>query len=236
MNEEKRWRAAARTWLFIAVLAMTQLFASGMTAHALEDTEAQGIVDRAKATFNDLMADSNYSWLREHLKEAKGVLIFPQIIKGGFFVGGSGGTGVLVVRDEKSGDWSQPAFYTIGSVSLGLQIGGEAAEVIMMVMKQDEIDSLFTSSLKVGGDASVALGPVGGGAKGAVTADIISFAKSQGLYAGLDLDGSLIEVRDALNRGYYGKQVTPKEIIVDKKVSNPGSAELLSALTKVVKK
>ncbi len=236
MNDEKGWLSAARIWLFVAALATAQLFSSGMTAHASDATDAQGIVDRAKATVNDLMADSNYSWLRDHLKDAKGLLIFPQIIKGGFFVGGSGGTGVLVVRDEKSGDWSQPAFYTIGAVSLGLQIGGEAAEVIMMVMKQDEIDSLYTSSLKAGGDVSISLGPVGGGAKEAVTADLISFAKSQGLYAGLDLDGSVIEVRDALNRGYYGKSVTPREIIVEKKVSNPGSADLLAALKKAVKK
>lgn len=235
MNEEKRWRAAARTWLFIAVLAMAQMFVSGMTAHASEATEAQGIVDRAKATFNDIMADSNYSWLRDHLKDSKGLLIFPQIIKGGFFIGGSGGTGVLVVRDEKTGDWSQPAFYTIGSVSLGLQIGGEAAEVIMMVRTRNAVDSLFTSSIKAGGDVSIALGPVGGGAKGAITADIISFAKSKGLYAGLDLDGSVIEVRDALNRGYYGKRVTPLEIVVEKKASNPGAAELLAVLKKTVK-
>ncbi len=235
MKDRKRWLAATRTWLFIAVLATAQLFASGMTAHADDATEAQGVVDRAKATVNDLMADSNYSWLHDHLTEAKGVLIFPQIVKGGFFVGGSGGTGVLVVRDEKSGDWSQPAFYTIGSVTLGLQIGGEAAEVIMLVMKQNAVDSLFTSSLKLGGDVSVAIGPVGGGAKEEVTADLISFAKSKGLYAGLNLESSAIEVRDNLNQGYYGKKVTPVEIIAQKKVSNPASADLLAALKKAVK-
>ncbi len=236
MNYGKGWLTVVRTWLFVAVLATVQLFAPGTTAQASEATDAQGIVDRAKATVTDLMADSNYSWLQNHLKDAKGLLIFPQIIKGGFFIGGSGGTGVLVVRDEKSGDWSQPAFYTIGAVSLGLQIGGEAAEVIMMITKRSALEALFTSSLKVGGDASVALGPVGGGAKEAVTADIISFAKSQGLYAGIDLDGSVIEVRDALNRGYYGKRVTPLEIIVENKASNAGSAELLAALKKAVKK
>lgn len=235
MNNEKSWLAVARTWLFVAVLATAQLFASGMPAHASEATEAQGIVDRAKATVNDLMADSNYSWLHDHLKEAKGLLIFPQIIKGGFFVGGSGGTGVLVVRDEKSGDWSQPAFYTVGSVSLGLQIGGEAAGVIMMVRTRNAVDSLFTSSIKLGGDVSIALGPVGAGAQGAVTTDIISFAKPKGLYAGLNLAGSVLEVRDSLNQGYYGKKVTPVEIIVEKKVSNPGATELLTALKKAVK-
>lgn len=230
----KRWHAG-RNWLFIALLLTAQLLGSVVTARASEATEAQGIVDRAKATFNDLMADSKYSWLHDHLKDAKGLLIFPQIIKGGFFIGGSGGTGVFVVRDDKTGDWSQPAFYTVGSVSLGLQIGGEAAEVIMMVRTRNAVDSLFTSSIKLGGDVSIALGPVGGGAKEEVTADIVSFAKSKGLYAGLNLDGSVIEVRDALNRGYYGERVTPVQIIAEKEVSNPDSAELLGALKLAVK-
>jgi lipid-binding SYLF domain-containing protein len=212
---------------------MVQLLVTGMPAFASEDsTEAQGIVDKAKATFNDFMADPNYSWLREHIKDAKGLLIFPQIIKGGFFVGGSGGTGVLVVRDEKTGDWSQPSFYTAGSVSLGLQIGGEAAGVIVMVMKRSGVDSLFSSALELGGDVSVAIGPVGAGAKGELPATFISFAKGKGLYAGLNLEGTVVAVRDSLNKAYYGRVITPLEIIVEKKVANPGSAELLATLKK----
>lgn len=237
MKERMRIRtiSTCRAWTFLSILVVAQLFTSSMPVSASELTEAQGITDRAKATFNDFMADSNYSWLRENLKNAKGVLIFPQIIKGGFFIGGSGGTGVLVVRDEKTGDWSQPAFYTIGSISLGLQIGGEAAEVIMLAMTRNAVDSLLTSSVKLGGDVSIALGPVGAGAKGAITAYYISFAKSKGLYAGLNLDGSVMEVRDSLNTAYYGKKVSPLEIVIEKKVSNPGSAELLAAIKKAVK-
>ena len=127
------------------------------------------------------MPDQNYSWLHNNLKNAKGVLIYPQVIKGGYFLGGSGGTGVLLVKDEKTGDWSQPAFYTMGSVTFGLQIGGEAAEIIMMVMSQKAIDSLFTTSVKLGADTSAAAGPYGIGAKGDITTDFISFAKSKGI-------------------------------------------------------
>jgi lipid-binding SYLF domain-containing protein len=105
----------------------------------------------------------------------------------------------------------------------------------MMAMSQKAIDSLFTSSFKLGGDTSVALGPVGAGAKGNVTADFISFAKSKGLYAGLNLEGSVVDVRDSLNKAYYGKEVPPVDIIVKKEVSNKGSAQLRDALKKAVK-
>jgi len=162
-------------------------------------------------------------------------LIYPQVLKAGFVFGGSGGTGVLVVRDKKTNDWSQPAFYTLGSVTFGLQIGGEAAQVVVMAMSQKAVDSLLTSSLKLGGDMSVAAGPVGAGAKGNVTADFISFAKSKGLYAGVNLEGSSVNVRDKLNQAYYGKAVTPVDILVNKEVSSKRSAELLAALKKATK-
>lgn len=202
---------------------------------AADHDEAQGIVDKARVTFEGFMRDSNYSWLHSHMKEAKGILVFPQVLKGGFILGGSGGTGVLVVRDERTGDWSQPAFYTIGAVSIGLQIGGETAEVVMMAMSQKAIDSLFASSVKLGGDTSIAVGPLGGGAKGNVTADFISFAKSKGLYAGLNLEGSVVDVRDSINKAYYSRDVTPVDIIVKKEVSNSGAAQLRSSLKRAAK-
>jgi SH3 domain-containing YSC84-like protein 1 len=192
-------------------------------------------VDKAKATFNEFMVDKNYSWLQENLKNAKGILIYPQVIKAGFILGGSGGTGVLLVKDEKTGDWSQPAFYTMGSVTFGLQIGGEAAEIIMLVMTQKAIDSLFTTSVKLGGDTSAAAGPYGIGAKGDITADLVSFAKSKGAYAGVNVEGSMLNVRDSLNRAYYSKAVSPLEIIVKKSVSNKGSADLRAVVKKAVK-
>jgi lipid-binding SYLF domain-containing protein len=139
------------------------------------------------------------------------------------------------VRDEKTGDWSQPAFYTIGSATVGLQIGGEASQIIVMVMSQRAVDSLLTSSVKFGGDSSVALGPVGIGVKQNIVADFVSFAKSKGLYAGINLEGSIVNVRENLNHAYYGRQVTPVDILVRKDVSNEGANELRAALKKAMK-
>jgi len=222
----------ALTGIFIATL----LCCSYIPASAADQGEAQSIIDKSKGTITDLMNDKAFSWLHVYLKNAKGVLIFPQVLKAGFFLGGSGGTGVLLIRDTATGTWGEPAFYTVGSVTFGLQIGGEAAQVIMVAMNQKAVDSLLTSTIKLGGDASVAIGPFGGGAKGAmtvpeVTADFISFTKAKGLYGGLNLEGSLLKVRDSLNHAYYGKAVAPKEIIT-MKVANPGSNELRAAMTK----
>ena len=192
-------------------------------------------MDKAKVTLDAFMGDKNYSWLHENLKNARGVLIYPQILKAGFILGGSGGTGVFLAKDEKSGDWSQPAFYTVGTVSFGLQIGGEAAETMILAMTQKAVDSLYTSSVKLGGDTSVAMGPVGTGAKSNVMVDFIAFSMSKGAYVGLNLEGSVVKVRDSLNAAYYDKEVSPVQIIAQKKVSNKGSSELRSALKKAAK-
>lgn len=226
---------------FTAIVMAALLCSSAAVSFAADKAEAQSILDKSKGALSDMLGDENFSWLQGYLKTAKGVLIFPQVLKAGFFLGGSGGTGVLLVRNEATGSWSEPAFYTMGSVTFGLQIGGEAAEVVMLAMNQKAIDSLLSSSVKLGGDASIAVGPVGGGAKGAVTvpavtADFISFTKAKGLYAGLNLDGSVLAVRDGLNSAYYGKAVTPKDIYVMKDVGSSGANELRSALGKATAK
>ena len=197
--------------------------------------EEQGIVDKSLVTFRNFMADKEMEWFQKNLKDTKALLIVPNLLKAGFILGGSGGSGVLVARDEKTGDWSQPAFYMIASVTFGLQIGGESAEVIMMIRTQKALDALFTTDFKLGGDASVAAGPVGVGTKANVTADVVSFAKSKGLFAGLNLEGSVIKVSDNSNQAYYGKAVSPVDIIVKNAASNPGSASLRDELKKAVK-
>ncbi len=217
--------------ILIAALALAaQLTAFNATADTADVTDARSIVDQAGTTFSKFVADKEFTIFREHLKKAKALLIIPRVLKAGFVWGGSGGDGVLVVKSEQTGEWSQPAFYTVGSVSFGLQIGAQEAEVIMLAMSQKAIDTLFASSFKFGGDISVAVGPQGVGAKKIVTADFVSFAKAKGLYAGLDFEGSGVHVRDDLNKAYYNRDVRPIEIIMQKAVSNPHSAKLLSAL------
>jgi len=190
------------------------IFCIAIITMGMEPVEQQGLVDKARVTFENFMADEqNFGeWFRKNLHEAKGLLIIPNLLKGGYIVGGSGGSGVLVVKDAKTGLWSQPAFYTMGSVTFGLQIGGEAAEVVMMVRTQKAVDKLLTSSFKLGGDASISAGPVGGGAKSNVMTDIISYTRSKGAYVGVSLEGAVIATRAQWNQAYYGKAVTPDRL------------------------
>ena len=212
---------------FFWVVAINALIAGFTVPATAAGTSAQqGLVDAARVTFNDFMRAESMSWVRDHLHEVKGVLIVPSMLRGGFIFGGAGGRGVLIVKDSTTGQWSQPAFYSIGSFYFGLLIGGDAAEVLMMVRTQEAVDKLLASSFKVGGDLAITVGPVGGGAKSNFMADIYSFALSKGLYTGISSEGTVISTRDDWNTAYYGKPVTPADILILNSVSNPGSAEL----------
>jgi len=202
-----------------------------------EDIKPRVLVDYARLTIDNFIADPDMTWVRTHMKDAKGVLIVPRLGKGAFMVGGSGGRGVLLARDEKTGKWSEPAFYSLGSVSFGFQIGGQASEVILMVMGQRGLERLYTSSVKLGADFSIAAGPVGvGAAAKGVTAVIVSFARAKGAFAGGSLEGAVIKVTDKWNSAYYGKPVRPVDIFVTRAISNPHSAELQKALRAAEKK
>ncbi len=216
--------------VLFAVIISTMVFGFTITAIAAEPIEQQGLVDNARVTFESFMKDKDYSWLKENLSQAKGLIIIPSLLKAGFVIGGSGGSGVLIVKSHKTGQWSQPAFYTLGSGTFGLQIGAEAAEVIMMVRTQKAVDALFTSSFKLGGDTSIAVGPVGAGAKSNIVADILSFSRTKGAYAGVSLEGSVVKTKDKWNEAYYGKAVSPVDIVVKGSVNNSGSKSLRTSV------
>ena len=201
-------------------------------APAQENIEPQQIVDDASTAFGNLVADPNLSWFRDNLKNAKGVMIVPQLVKGGFFLGGSGGSGVVLAQDGARDGWSDPAFYTIGSVSFGLQFGGEVSEVAFLVMTEKGMDSMLETSFKLGGDVSIAAGPVGAGAR-AATADILAFSRSKGLFGGISLEGSIIGPQNEWNGAYYDTPgVQPIDILINDKVSNPGADPLRQAVAK----
>jgi lipid-binding SYLF domain-containing protein len=217
------------------MLVAALLSIAAAPAKASDLSEAQEIVTKARLTFQNLLQDPNMPWFRDHVRDAKGIFIVPQLLKAAFFVGGSGGSGVLLARDEKTGEWSEPAFYTLGSGSFGLQFGAEASEVVLLIMTRRGVDAMLNSSLKLGADASVAVGPVGGGVQGAsanLSADLLSFARSKGLFAGISLDGAVVATRDDWNTVYYGKQVKPQDILVGRSVSNQQASELRDALNK----
>ena len=213
------------------VLFALCLAASPLAVSANDKQKAEALVDSARITFETVTSAEGMDWLRNNLYRAKGVMIFPQVLKGGFIFGGSGGSGVLLAKDPEKG-WSDPAFYTVGAVTFGLQIGAEAAQVVMLVMTQKGMDSLLATKLNLGTGASIAAGPVGAGAK-AATADIIQYSLTKGAFGGLTLDGAVIKVRDGYNEAYYGKPVRPVDILVKRSVHNPHSDPLIAAVTKL---
>jgi lipid-binding SYLF domain-containing protein len=160
-------------------------------------------------------------------------MIFPELVKGGFIIGGEGGSGVLVVRDSTRG-WSYPAFYTLAAGSLGLQIGGQVSEVVLTVMSDKALDAVIDNQMKLGGDVSMAAGPLGKGVEASTTtnleADVYSFAKTAGLFGGVSLEGAGILKRDSWNANYYGSGATPYAILIERRFSNPNAQPLLDAL------
>ena len=205
---------------------------SGMSS--VSPGEPDKLVADAQTTLSNFLRDPDQTWIQDNLNRAKAVLIAPQIVKAGFIFGGSGGRGVLVARDGRT--WAGPAFYNLATASVGFQAGVEVSEAIIVVMTDKGLNSLLSSSFKIGGDASVAAGPVGAGAKSTVTADLITFTRAKGVYGGLNLDGTVVHTNSGWNDAYYGgKNLLPPDILIRKTVQNPKSAPLLTAVARAAR-
>jgi lipid-binding SYLF domain-containing protein len=186
----------------------------GACASPSTPEKAQAATDASQATLDRFLKDPEMSWLRQNLPAAKAVLISPRILQAGFIVGGSGGNAVLHARATGSPGWTGPAFYTLGTGSIGLQIGAEAAEMVALVMNEKALNSFLSSGFKLGADVSVAAGPVGAGTGAPITADMVVYVRAKGLYAGLNLSGSVVSIDDKANAAFYGRQVSPVDILV----------------------
>ena len=199
----------------------------GTTPETRSDTTQQ--MRTAQATLDDFRNDPDMRWFREHLKDAKAVIISPRVTRAGFVFGGSGGEALVLARND-TGRWLGPAFYNMGAGSVGFQIGVDVSEVIVLVMTEKALNALLSPSFRLGGDASVAAGPVGAGAASSVTADMVSFARSKGVYAGVSLDGAVISPDSGANAAFYGKPASPVDILVRGSAGNPAAAPLQQSL------
>src|SRR5579863_4611746 len=171
------------------------------------------------------------------LDKAECVVILPSVKKGAFGIGGSYGRGVMVCRsgEHYKGKWGAPALYALEGISIGFQLGGQATDFVLLVMNPKGAESLLYSKVKLGADASAAAGPKGRTAEGAtdivMDAEILSYSRSKGLFAGVSLEGSTLRSDGGANENLYGKKLTAKEIIREGKVGVPACArELVSLL------
>lgn len=191
--------------------------------------EPDRLVADAQRAFNDFLRDPDQTWVHDNLDRAKAVLIAPELVKAGFIFGGSGGRAVLVAKEGTT--WAGPAFYDLATASVGFQAGLEVSQALIMVMTDKGLNSLMATSFKIGGDASIAAGPVGAGAKSTVTADLVSFTRSKGIYGGVNLDGTVVHANTRWNDAYYGgSNILPPDIIIRRTARSPKSTALLNAV------
>lgn len=190
----------APTLLLAAALAAAPAFA--------EDREAE-IIQKSLTVITEMQAMPDLQvpdWL---LQRAEGIAVLPEVVKAGAFVGGRGGTGVLLVR-QRDGNWSNPLFVGIGAGSIGWQFGVQAADVVLVFTTRKSVEGISDGKLTLGGDASAVAGPVGRTASAATSvtldAEVYSYSRAKGLFAGVSLEGSVLFIRDAANQRFYGQE------------------------------
>jgi len=205
------------TALAFTLLITTVEFAQGK----LKDEKNQS--QKAAEVFREIMDIPEKEIPRDILDKAECVAVFPQVLKAGFIVGGQGGRGVASCRTATG--WSAPAYFNLGGGSIGLQIGAQATDFVLLFMNKDGMQSLLSNDFTLGADASVAAGPVGR-QTGAATdlkldAQILSYSRSKGLFAGLELKGVVVKPDKGDMRDVYGREVSAKEVLQDNKVTAP---------------
>jgi SH3 domain-containing YSC84-like protein 1 len=213
------------SFILLAVLTLGSCRSAGEFG-----SEPEQLIDRSRITFQSMMSDNQYPGLVDLASRAKAIIIVPSMLRAGFFVGGRGGNAVMLVRNGQG--WSPPAFYTIGGLSFGLQFGGESSELVITVMTDKGLYAVLDRQVTLGGDAGVAVGELGKGVNAAtgmgLKSDMYAFARSQGLYVGVSLEGSVIAPRHTWNQQIYGIEATPRSILIDR--SSSSASQSVSAI------
>lgn len=225
----------ARVLTVLLLLAALPL-AGCSTSETLTDAQrAQQIVDGANATLEKFKSsqDMPMDRFRELLPKAEGVVILPGVIKGGFIVAAEGGSGVLLARDA-AGRWSYPAFYFLAAGSVGLQAGGQATDMVLLVFNTDAVQSIIDHQGKLGADLGIVVGTVGAGVEASTTtnvgADVMAFSQGVGAFAGGSLEAAALVRRNDLSEAYYGQPLTPDDIVMGGRAQNPGADALRATL------
>jgi lipid-binding SYLF domain-containing protein len=171
---------------------------------------------------------------QDTLDKARCVVVLPSVLKAAFIAGGSYGRGVMVCRTGKdfTGPWGAPAMYALEGGSLGLQIGAEATDFVILVMNNRGVDSLLQSKVKLGGDASIAAGPVGRTASADTDAymrsEMLSYSRARGVFAGISLEGSTLRPDEDANHKVYGGEASARQIIKDSKYTAPEAGQQMA--------
>lgn len=210
-----------------AVVLVLMLFLSAALSPAMgSPAEERERARKAAAAFTEIMSAADQGIPQQLLDRSYCVAVFPSVKKGGFIVGGQYGKGLISCRRD-GGSWGSPAFFTIGGGSFGLQIGGQAVDLVLLIMNPAGVEGLLQDKFEIGAGAAVSAGPVGRNTHIATDAllksQIVSYSRSRGLFAGLELKGAVITQDKGANKDIYGEEFSAKEIIVDGKARTPAS-------------
>ena len=208
----------------LCALTLPTLPSSSAASKAEEKERAK----KATIAFREIMGAPDQAVPLELLDRAQCVAVFPSVKKGGFIVGGQYGKGLISCR-RSEGSWGAPAFFTIGGGSFGLQIGGQAVDLVLLIMNSSGVEGLLQDKFEIGAGAGVSAGPVGRNTHVStdvlLKSQIVSYSRSRGLFAGLELKGAVIMQDNTANRDIYDRDISAREIIVDGKVRTPPDIE-----------
>jgi lipid-binding SYLF domain-containing protein len=221
---EQKMKLDRRTVLSGTAAAFAAPLFTALPARA--DAKRQSLVDSCLESARKVLGGKDFPDAAKQMPTAKAVLIMPELVQGGFFLGAAGGRGALMARNGAR-EWSPPAFYGMGSGSLGLQIGAKVSEIVFIIRTEKGLNAILDHKFKFGAEAGVTMVAIGIGLEGASTtaggADIVAFGNSAGLFAGVSLEGSYLDADSDWNALYYGQGATTKAIVLDRRFSNPGA-------------
>ncbi len=220
-----------KKWIsFICVVVLTALTANAQTQTLRGSDIKEGAkqAEKSAKVLNEIMGTPEKGIPRDLLEKAECVLVFPDVIKGGFIVGGQGGRGVASCRTASG--WSAPAYFEIKGGSVGLQIGAQSTDFVLLIMNEGGMKSLLSDKFELGGEASVAAGPVGRTASAStdakMDAQILSYSRSKGLFGGVSLKGSAISPDKSDMEDTYGKGVTANTVLAADKARAPQEVQV----------
>jgi lipid-binding SYLF domain-containing protein len=227
-------RHLSRSWSSLAVVASLVAGSAALYAQA-EQAER---VRNATIVLEEIMGAADQAVPANVLEKAEAIAVFPGTIKGGFVLAAHRGKGIISARNPANGEWSPPAFLTVTGGSVGAQIGAQSIDVILVVKNRRGLENLLQNQFKVGADGSVAAGPVGRSAEAStdiqMRAEILSYSRARGLFAGVSLNGAAIRQDRDANENFYGDPFRTRSIVLDGKVKPSKHAEDVEAWVKVL--
>ena len=216
-----------------ALAILLGLLAIAAPLRAQKSDNEQKRINDALTVLDEIMAAADKAVPRSVMEKAEGIAVFPSLLKGGLGIGGQHGRGILSVRDKKNGGWSTPAFLTINGGSFGAQIGVQAIDLVLIINSQRGLEQLVKHQFKVGADAGVAAGPVGRDASAStdiqMRAQILSYSRSRGLFAGVTINGTTIRQDRDANERFYGTAYRTGQIVFDGMGGSPDAANAWKA-------